>query len=152
MFPDGLIFWFVPRATWSGLTTSVCACLLGLRVVMERSQRLRVRKAISTMNKALWSKKALALPACAAILVGGLTLTASPANADPADLSVTSQSVSGRVLTVMGTGTPGENIQLDEDFRNTRHAIASDGKWTITYTIPALTRRRRRTRSSSSTA
>ncbi|WP_288468537.1 hypothetical protein [uncultured Curtobacterium sp.] len=88
------------------------------------------------MNKALWSKKALALPACAAILVGGLTLTASPANADPADLSVTSQSVSGRVLTVMGTGTPGENIQLDEDFRNTRHAIAADGKWTITYTIP----------------
>ncbi len=31
---------------------------------------------------------------------------------------------------------PGENIQLDEDFRATRHAIAGDGKWTITYTIP----------------
>lgn len=88
------------------------------------------------MNKALWSKKALALPACAAILVGGITLTAVPANAAAADLSVTSQSVSGRVLTVTGTGTPGENIQLDEDFRATRHAIAGDGKWTITYTIP----------------
>lgn len=88
------------------------------------------------MNKALWSKKALALPACAAILVGGITLTAVPANAAATDLSVTSQSVSGRVLTVTGTGTPGENIQLDEDFRATRHAIAGDGKWTITYTIP----------------
>jgi hypothetical protein len=90
----------------------------------------------STMNKALWSKKALALPACAAIVIGGITLVATPANADPADLSITSQSVTGRVLTVNGTGTPGENIQLDEDFRNTRHAIGTDGKWTITYTIP----------------
>jgi len=88
------------------------------------------------MNKALWSKKALALPACAAIVIGGITLVATPANADPADLSITSQSVTGRVLTVNGTGTPGENIQLDEDFRNTRHAIGTDGKWTITYTIP----------------
>ncbi|WP_069712390.1 hypothetical protein [Curtobacterium sp. ER1/6] len=88
------------------------------------------------MNKALWSKKALALPACAAILVGGITLTAAPANADPADLSITGQTVSGRVLTVSGTGTPGEYIQLDEDFRGTRQIIADSGKWTITYTIP----------------
>ncbi|ROS36248.1 hypothetical protein [Curtobacterium sp. PhB78] len=88
------------------------------------------------MNKALWSKKALALPACAAIVVGGVTFAASPAMADPADLSITSQSVSGRVLTVTGTGTPGENIQLDEDFRNTRQEIPASGTWTISYTIP----------------
>jgi hypothetical protein len=90
----------------------------------------------STMNKALWSKKALAVPACAAILIGGMTLVATPAHADPADLSITSQSVSGRVLTVSGTGTAGEYIQLDEDYRNTRQIIADSGKWTITYTIP----------------
>ena len=88
------------------------------------------------MNKALWSKKALAIPACAAIVIGGVTLVATPANADPADLKVTSQSVDGRVLTVTGTGTAGDNIQLDEDFRATRHPIAASGAWTITYTIP----------------
>ncbi|MFZ7087014.1 hypothetical protein [Curtobacterium sp. RRHDQ10] len=88
------------------------------------------------MNKSIWFKKALALPACAAIVVGGIAFSAVPANADPADLKVTSQSVSGRVLTITGQGTPGENIQLDEDFRNTRHEISPDGSWTITYTIP----------------
>jgi len=88
------------------------------------------------MNKALWSKKALAVPACAAIVIGGMTLVAAPANADPADLKVTSQSVDGRVLTINGTGTPGENIQLDENFRTSRHAIGDSGTWTLTYTIP----------------
>lgn len=88
------------------------------------------------MNKALWSKKALAVPACAAIMIGGLTLAATPANADPADLSVTSSSVSGRTLTVTGHGTPSDYIQLSEDFRNTRETIPASGDWTITYTIP----------------
>jgi hypothetical protein len=88
------------------------------------------------MSKSIWFTKALAVPACAAIIVGGIAFSAVPANADPADLKVTSQSVSGRVLTITGQGTPGENIQLDEDFRNTRHEISSDGSWTITYTIP----------------
>ncbi|WIB60752.1 hypothetical protein DEJ13_02670 [Curtobacterium sp. MCLR17_007] len=87
------------------------------------------------MNKSFWTKKAMALPVCAAIVVGGVALGATPAMANPADLSVTSQSVSGRVLTVNGTGTPGENIQLDAS-TSTRHAISTDGTWTITYTIP----------------
>ena len=87
------------------------------------------------MNKSFWTKKAMALPVCAAIVVGGVALGATPAMADPADLSVTSQSVAGRVLTVNGTGTPGENIQLDAS-TSTRHAISNDGTWTITYTIP----------------
>lgn len=88
------------------------------------------------MNKALWSKKALAVPACAAIMIGGLTLAATPANADPADLSVTSSSVSGRTLTVTGHGTPSDYIQLSEDSRTTRETIPASGDWTITYTIP----------------
>ncbi|ROP65064.1 isopeptide-forming domain-containing fimbrial protein [Curtobacterium sp. ZW137] len=88
------------------------------------------------MNKALWSKKVLAVPACAAIVLGGVMLTALPANAAAADLSVTNTSVDGRVLTVTGTGTPGENIQLDENFRTSRHVIGDSGTWTLTYTIP----------------
>lgn len=88
------------------------------------------------MNRSLWTKKALAIPVCTAIVVGGVAFGASSAMADPADLSITSHSVSGRVLTVTGKGTPGENIQLDEDFRDTRQAIGTDGTWTITYTIP----------------
>ncbi|MFJ6171557.1 hypothetical protein [Curtobacterium sp. NPDC092190] len=88
------------------------------------------------MNKALWSKKALAVPACAAILIGGLTLVATPANADPADLRLTGQSVSNGVLTLTGKGTPGENVILQKGFPAERHEIAADGSWTITYTLP----------------
>jgi len=88
------------------------------------------------MNKALWSKKALALPACAAIMIGGLTLVATPANADPADLKLTSQSVTNGVLTLEGKGTPGENVILLKGFPNERYVIAQDGSWTIDYTLP----------------
>lgn len=88
------------------------------------------------MNKALWSKKALAIPACTALIVGGITLSATAAHADPADFAVTNTAVSGQVLTVTGTGTPGENVILQKGFPAERQEIPADGKWTITYTLP----------------
>ncbi|KQO61438.1 hypothetical protein [Curtobacterium sp. Leaf261] len=88
------------------------------------------------MQKALWTKKAVTIPACAALVAGAFTFAATPAFADPADLSITSQSVSGRVLTVNGTGTPGENVILQKGFPAERIPVGDDGTWQITYTIP----------------
>jgi hypothetical protein len=88
------------------------------------------------MNKSFWTKKALALPVCAAIVLGGVAIGTVPAMADPADLKVTSQSVTGGVLTVKGVGTPGENVILQKGFPAERFPIAADGTWTITYTLP----------------
>jgi hypothetical protein len=88
------------------------------------------------MNTSFWTKKAMALPVCAAIVVGGVALVATPANADPADLKVTSQSVTGGVLTLTGLGTPGENVILQKGFPAERIPIAADGTWKITYTLP----------------
>jgi hypothetical protein len=88
------------------------------------------------MNTSFWTKKAMALPVCAAIVVGGVALVATPANADPADLKVTSQTVTGGVLTLTGLGTPGENVILQKGFPAERFVIAADGTWKITYTLP----------------
>lgn len=88
------------------------------------------------MNKSFWTKKAMALPVCAAIVVGGVALGATPAMANPADLKLTSQSVTNGVLTLKGLGTPGENVILQKGFPAERNVIADDGTWTITYTLP----------------
>lgn len=88
------------------------------------------------MNKSFWTKKAMALPVCAAIVLGGVAIGTVPAMADPADLKVTSQTVTGGVLTLKGLGTPGENVILQKGFPAERFPIAADGTWTITYTLP----------------
>ncbi|AMM20155.1 hypothetical protein AX769_08235 [Frondihabitans sp. PAMC 28766] len=94
------------------------------------------------MNKALWTKKLLVVPAVAALTIGGFSLSGAAANAAPADLTVTSATVAGRVLTVTGTGTVGDSIELltsTGDFavnRNDSGGIDDTGHYSITYTIP----------------
>jgi hypothetical protein len=88
------------------------------------------------MNRSSWTKKAVAIPACTMIVLGGVALGAAPAMANPADLKVTSQSVTNGVLTLKGLGTPGEDVILQKGFPAQRFPIAQDGTWTLTYTLP----------------
>jgi hypothetical protein len=85
--------------------------------------------------------KCIAVPAVLTLSLGGALLAVVPANAAPADLTVTTNSLSSsRVLTVAGKATPNDSIELLDPtggFAVPRSTVPASGDYSFTYTIPA---------------
>ncbi|AMM22602.1 hypothetical protein AX769_20890 (plasmid) [Frondihabitans sp. PAMC 28766] len=92
------------------------------------------------MKKITWLQ-GIAVPAVLTLSLGGALIAVAPANAAPADLTVVTTNVTtGRVLTITGTATPGDNIELltpTGGFAVPRSVVPASGDYSFTYTIPA---------------
>lgn len=83
----------------------------------------------------------MAVPVVLTLSLGGALVAAVPANADPADLTVSSATVSGRVFTVTGNATTGDSIELLDSDGNfaVRRTTVENGMYSMSYTIPGTT-------------
>lgn len=83
----------------------------------------------------------MAVPVVLTLSLGGALVATVPANADPADLTVSTATVSGRVFTVTGNATTGDSIQLLDSEGNfaVRRTTVENGMYSMSYTIPGTT-------------